>query len=152
MQFCCADDSLKSTLWQQEEKIESRWGRDAKAAWLLRQRMEQAQNGAVQTKIRRALCAVALLSVCVVGAAQTGDRDSNGAPKTSANAPPAAARVDINHASVDELMKVPGMTRSWAARIVRYRPYRTKDDLLEQGIVTSAVYDRIKDYVIAHRM
>ena len=65
--------------------------------------------------------------------------------------PPAEARVDINHASVDELMKVPGMTETWAARIVRFRPYRTKQDLLDEGVVTSAVYDRIKDYVIAHR-
>ncbi len=48
-------------------------------------------------------------------------------------------------------MKVPGMTRTWAARIVRYRPYRTKNDLIDRGIVTNQVYDRIKDYVIAHR-
>ena len=59
--------------------------------------------------------------------------------------------VDINHATVDELMKVPGMTRTWAARIVRFRPYRTKTDLLDHGVVTSEVYARIKDYVIAHR-
>ncbi len=61
------------------------------------------------------------------------------------------ARVDINHATVDELLKVPGMTRIWAARIVRFRPYRSKQDLLDRGIVTSAVYDRIRDCIIAHR-
>ncbi len=43
------------------------------------------------------------------------------------------------------------MTPSWAGRIVRFRPYRTKADLLTNGIVTSKVYDKIKDYVIAHR-
>jgi hypothetical protein len=43
------------------------------------------------------------------------------------------------------------MRRTWAARIVRFRPYRTKIDLMDCGVVTSAVYDRIKDYVIAHR-
>lgn len=48
-------------------------------------------------------------------------------------------------------MKVPGMTRSWAGRIVRFRPYRTKQDLVEHGIVNSDVYERIKDYIIAHR-
>lgn len=114
--------------------------------------MGRAQNGAVQSKMRFVLCAVVLLVFCVAATGQTSDRDSNGAPKTSATAPPANARIDINHASADELMKVPGMTRSWAGRIVRYRPYRTKEDLLEQGVVTSEVYDRIKDYVIAHRM
>lgn len=43
------------------------------------------------------------------------------------------------------------MTRTWAARVVRYRPYRTKADLFDQGIVSAEVYNRIKDYVIAHR-
>jgi competence protein ComEA len=59
-------------------------------------------------------------------------------------------RVDINHAPLEELLKVPGMTRSWAGRIVRFRPYRTKQDLLDHGVVTSEVYDRIKDFIIAH--
>lgn len=66
-------------------------------------------------------------------------------------APPPEARVDINHASVAELMKVPGMKKSWAGRIVRFRPYRSKTDLMERGVLPSDVYDRIKDYVIAHR-
>jgi DNA uptake protein ComE-like DNA-binding protein len=48
-------------------------------------------------------------------------------------------------------MEVPGMTPSWAGRIIRFRPYRTKDDLVEHGVITGAVYIRIKDYVIAHR-
>ena len=64
---------------------------------------------------------------------------------------PSDARVDINHASIDELMKVPGMTRTWAARIVRFRPYRTKADLVDHGVVTSEVYGRIKDFIVAHR-
>lgn len=49
-------------------------------------------------------------------------------------------------------MKVPGMTRTWAARIVRFRPYRAKNDLLVRGVVTSQVYDRIKDHIVAHRI
>lgn len=64
---------------------------------------------------------------------------------------PEAQRVDINHATLAELLKVPGMTRSWAGRIVRFRPYRTKQDLVEKGVVSGEVYNRIKDYIIAHR-
>lgn len=48
-------------------------------------------------------------------------------------------------------MRVPGMTRSWAGRIVRFRPYRSKAELEDRGVLPSDVYDRIKDYVIAHR-
>ena len=93
----------------------------------------------------------AILFVCLGAVAQNQDRDTRGAPATSANAPPSELRVDINHATVEELLKIPGMTRSWAGRVVRFRPYRTKADLLENGVVSSEVYDRIKDYIVAHR-
>ncbi len=76
------------------------------------------------------------------------------APQTASKTnpvPPAEARIDINRASTGELLKVPGMTASWAGRIVRFRPYRSKQDLLDRGVLPSDVYDRIKDYIIAHR-
>ncbi|MFZ1085216.1 MAG: helix-hairpin-helix domain-containing protein [Terracidiphilus sp.] len=102
-------------------------------------------------RIRFAALTIALLGVCLAGLAQNQDRDTRALPKTSQNAPPPEKRLDINHASVEELLKIPGMTPSWAGRIVRFRPYRSKQDLLEHGIVTGEVYERIKDYVIAHQ-
>jgi len=59
--------------------------------------------------------------------------------------------VDLNRASVAELMHVPGMTAVWAARIVGFRPYKSKLDLLDRGVVTAGVYQRIRDRVVAHR-
>ena len=64
----------------------------------------------------------------------------------------AAEPVDVNHASMQELMRVPGMTEVWAQRIIRFRPYHSKLDLLNEGIVTAGVYARIRDGVVAHRM
>ena len=64
---------------------------------------------------------------------------------------PSAERVDLNHAGLDDLLKVPGITRTWAERIVRFRPYRTRLDLLQEGILPPEVYNRIKDAVIVHR-
>jgi DNA uptake protein ComE-like DNA-binding protein len=96
------------------------------------------QNGAMPTKI-----VAAILAMAIVGWPQ--------APAQKRAVPAPEARVDINHATIPELMKVPGMTASWAGRIVRFRPYRTKQDLLDRGVVTSQVFDRIKDYIIAHR-
>ena len=105
----------------------------------------------MRVKIQFATIMILLLGVCGAWAAQYQDRDTRGVPKTSSSAPPPELRTDINHATFDELLKVPGMTPSWAGRIVRYRPYHTKVDLIDRGIITAAVYDRIKDYVIAHR-
>jgi len=109
-----------------------------------------AENGAVRAGIRLMGIGIAVLCVFLGGSLQAADGASQTAPRAHTFLPP-QARIDINHASVSELMKVPGMTQSWAGRIVRFRPYYTKQDLLDRGVVTSQVYDRIKDYVIAHR-
>jgi competence protein ComEA len=105
----------------------------------------------VRARTRFTVLAGVLLFLSAPALARSQDRDRSGVPKTSAAAPAPGARVDINHASSEELLKVPGMTRSWAGRIERFRPYRTKQDLLDKGVVNSEVYDRIKDFVIAHR-
>jgi competence protein ComEA len=98
----------------------------------------------------RAMPVVLFLCFCMSALAQNQDRDSSGAAKTSASAPPVEQRVDINHATMAELLKVPGLTQGWAERVVRFRPYRTKQDLVDKGIVSGEVYDHIKDFIVAH--
>jgi len=90
------------------------------------------------------------LGLCLFATAQYHQR-TNTRPRTSALAPRPEDRVDINKATLDELLKIPGMTRVWAARIVRFRPYRSKQNLVGQGILSHEAYARIKDYVIVHR-
>jgi hypothetical protein len=60
--------------------------------------------------------------------------------------------VDLNQATAAELMTVRGMTATWAGRIVRFRPYRSKADLVARGVVTPEVYARIRDGIVAHRV
>jgi DNA uptake protein ComE-like DNA-binding protein len=106
-------------------------------------------SGILRAATRLATLVIAILCASLVGTAQNQNRSDT--PGTNTVAPPPEARVDINHASSEELLKVPGMTQSWAGRIARFRPYRTKQDLLDRGVVNSEVYDRIKEFVIAHR-
>jgi competence protein ComEA len=94
--------------------------------------------------------ACCVMSVAAAAQSNTTQTGPQSAAKTKTT-PAAESRVDINHASAGELAKVPGLTPSWAGRIVRFRPYRSKQDLLERGVLPSDVYDRIKIYVIAHR-
>ena len=89
------------------------------------------------------------IMLAIAGVRLTSAVIPQSAPKHTAR--PEEQRIDINRATMEELLKVPGMTRTWAGRIVRFRPYRTKQDLVEHGIVNSDVYERIKDYIIAHR-
>ena len=102
----------------------------------------EADNVGMPSQRRIVLVSVAALCWSWAAFSQTPGRVHTPQPET---------RVDLNHATVEELLKVPGMTRTWADRIVRFKPYRTKIDMLDRGVVTSAVYDRIKDYAIAHR-
>jgi len=109
----------------------------------------KAENKGLRSITRFAAMAFVLVSACLTGLPSEGIA----APQAAgphATVPP-DERIDINHASVNALLKLPGMTRTWAERIMRFRPYHAKNDLLDRGVVTSQVYDRIKDYVIAHR-
>jgi DNA uptake protein ComE-like DNA-binding protein len=109
------------------------------------------ENGVVRGIAISAVLALAVAGVSLLSPQQAQVHRPATSPAAHA-VPPPDARLDINRASVDELMKVPGMTRSWAARIVRFRPYHSKVDLLEHGVLPSDVYDRIKDYMVAHRV
>lgn len=70
-------------------------------------------------------------------------------PKPAATAVPAAAKIDINTATADQLKAIPGIGDAYSKRIIDGRPYANKSQLLSKGILPSATYDKIKDQVIA---
>ena len=57
--------------------------------------------------------------------------------------------MDINSASEKELATLPGIGDVRAKAIVKGRPYKGKDDLVQKKIVSQKVYDDIKDKIIA---
>ena len=96
--------------------------------------------------------AVAALSSVAVWKAETHAQASAVGNRGMPAPPKPDKRVDINSATMADLMTIPGMSPSWASRIVRFRPYHAKSDLLQRGVLPSDIYDRIKNYVIAHRL
>ncbi|MGA2356560.1 MAG: hypothetical protein ABSG02_18870 [Terriglobales bacterium] len=59
--------------------------------------------------------------------------------------------LDLNAASRDQLMALPGMSASVADRVIAGRPYSDAVDIETRHIVSKAEYDRIADQVTAHR-
>ena len=60
-----------------------------------------------------------------------------------------AVLIDINSATKEELDALPGIGSARADAIIKGRPYRGKDDLLNKKVIPSNAYNGIKDRIIA---
>jgi DNA uptake protein ComE-like DNA-binding protein len=71
------------------------------------------------------------------------------AQPAKATAKAAAALVDLNTAPVAALEALPGIGKAYAAKIVAGRPYANKAQLVSKNVLPQAVYDKVKDLVVA---
>jgi DNA uptake protein ComE-like DNA-binding protein len=103
--------------------------------------------------VRFALAGVAAgLMALPVAAQTTQTTPSKPTPAVTAAAPAktaAAPLIDINSASPADLDALPGIGPARAAAIIKGRPYKGKDDLVNKHILTPGVYDGIKGKIIA---
>jgi len=111
------------------------------------------------------LALAAMLASVSLAYASPGTGDAAGmklAQKEAAPAKDAAAKsdttkfegtqgalMDINSASEKELDTLPGIGEARAKAIVKNRPYKGKDELVQKKIIPQNVYDGIKDKIIA---
>jgi len=73
------------------------------------------------------------------------------APAAESKMAPAAKSdlLDINSASSDDLDALPGDGKAYSAAIIKGRPYKGKDELVQKNIVPQKTYNGIKDKIIA---
>ncbi|MBX3499749.1 MAG: helix-hairpin-helix domain-containing protein [Alphaproteobacteria bacterium] len=74
-----------------------------------------------------------------------------GKPATPPPAAPASELIDINTADKAMLMTLDGIGDVRSDAIIKGRPYRAKNELADKGIIPDAVYDKIKDRIIARQ-
>ena len=77
------------------------------------------------------------------------------APKPAKDKAPAATAathhelVDLNAATKEELIAVPGIGEAYADEIIAGRPYKSKSELKSKKIVPAGTYNEIASHVVA---
>ncbi len=74
---------------------------------------------------------------------------ASAAKKAGGKAAQAAETLDINSASEEQLKNLPGIGDAYAKKIVAARPYANKSQLVSKKVVPQAVYNKIKDMIVA---
>jgi DNA uptake protein ComE-like DNA-binding protein len=106
------------------------------------------------------LALAALLAVASLAAAEgtpapakasaTPAASGTSAKATHASASHAAApMVDLNSATRDDLMKLPGVGEATADKIIAGRPWTSKSQLVAKGVVNRAAYAKFRGMVVA---
>jgi len=60
-------------------------------------------------------------------------------------------KTDINSASREDLMKLPGITDAVADKIIAARPFKSRAELASKKVLTAKEYAKIRTMVIAHQ-
>lgn len=99
--------------------------------------------------VLRVFSAVLAVALFAGMAMAQGSKGSGGAAPTGGSTANTANLMDINSATKEQLMTLPGIGDAYSQKIIAGRPYTAKNQLVQKKIIPQATYDKIKDMIIA---
>jgi DNA uptake protein ComE-like DNA-binding protein len=106
------------------------------------------------------LAALGLLTVAAAHAqatapAQTTKPTAQAVPAKQVAKPAATTKttkmepVDLNTATREQLVALPGIGETYADAIIKARPFKSKDELVSRKLISQATYKKDRSHVIA---
>src|SRR5256885_336155 len=98
-----------------------------------------------------ALCVTLVNASWALPQADQTSTSTHKAHKTGGSKASDSQKVDVNSASKEELDALPGIGGVYAQKIIDGRPYRSKNELVQKGVVPASTYDKIKGQITARQ-
>ena len=99
--------------------------------------------------MKRILIALVVAVAFTLTCAAQGTAKKGAAAAQQAASQQKADLIDLNTATAEQLKTIPGIGDAYAAKVVSGRPYKTKTELVQKKILPQAVYNKVKDKIIA---
>src|SRR2546428_528638 len=96
--------------------------------------------------LRHLRIAVVSILLVLAGVASAGAQAKK-APKAAVAQK--TEQIDINSATKDQLMSLPGIGDALSQKIIDNRPYKMKNQLVSKKVIPQATYDKISGQIIA---
>ena len=89
------------------------------------------------------------LALALAGSALAASTTTSARAAHSTSTKAAVMKVDLNTATRDQLMALPGIGEATADKIIAARPFKSKNELVSKKIVSEKEYGKISAHVIA---